>query len=60
MSDGREIEKAINKRHAAYSSKYGKHKAGSTCTCKQVRLRCVLPNYSYDATTQATYKVTVI
>ena len=58
MSDGREIEKAINKRRAAYSSKYGKHNAGSTC--KQVRLRCVLPNYSYDATTQATYKVTIV
>ena len=26
MSDGREIEKAINKSRAAYSSKYGKHK----------------------------------
>lgn len=58
MSDEREIERQSTS--AAYSSKYGKHKAGSTCTCKQVRLRCVLPNYSYDATTQATYKVTVV
>ena len=27
MSDGKEIEKAINKRRGAYSSKYDKHKA---------------------------------
>ena len=56
MSDGKEIKKQSISAAALIRVNTISTKQ-STRTCKQVRLRGVLPNYSYDATMQATYKL---